>query len=361
MATPFDIGGLLGSAFGGGLSGLEDLLTPEQLAAIQRQSGLSAAAALLQAAGPSTTRTSLGQALGSAFTAGQAGMQRGTESALQQMLTREKLDEAKRARDLQANIAKILTGGAAPAGGEVTAEEALAVPGMAAGPTAERAALIGQPRAAAAGPQMSAAEQQANVYRRLAGVYAANNRPQDAKIYNEMAESMAPSRPEIVGAPIRTKTGYVQQTKTGQFIPLPKDYEPVSKPTGAPEVRTDSATGRQVLVQGYEDGTFQTVPGFGPKREFKEINLTFLAVGEAAFRGLLLRPVSRLLLPPFLPPLRLLEHRLLWLRLRQLLPLRLRGRRRPRRACSRSSLARVKHSRMKRLCAVNLQRQWILS
>ncbi len=45
MATPFDIGGLLGGTFGGGLSGLEDLLTPEQLAAIQRQSGLSAAAA----------------------------------------------------------------------------------------------------------------------------------------------------------------------------------------------------------------------------------------------------------------------------------------------------------------------------
>ena len=110
MATSFDIGGLLGSAFGGGLSGLEDLLTPEQLAAIQRQSGLSAAAALLQAAGPSTTRTSLGQALGSAFTAGQAGMQRGTESALQQMLTREKLDEAKRARTVREEMRKALPG-----------------------------------------------------------------------------------------------------------------------------------------------------------------------------------------------------------------------------------------------------------
>ena len=110
MATSFDIGGLLGSTFGGGLSGLEDLLTPEQRAAIQRQSGLSAAAALLQAAGPSTTRTSLGQALGSAFTAGQAGMQRGTESALQQMLTREKLDEAKRARTVREEMRKALPG-----------------------------------------------------------------------------------------------------------------------------------------------------------------------------------------------------------------------------------------------------------
>jgi hypothetical protein len=110
MATPFDIGGLLGTTFGGGLSGLEDLLTPEQRAAIQRQSGLSAAAALLQAAGPSTTPTSLGQALGSAFTAGQAGMQKGTESALTQMLTREKLDEAKRARTMREDMRKALPG-----------------------------------------------------------------------------------------------------------------------------------------------------------------------------------------------------------------------------------------------------------
>ena len=160
MADGFNLGGLLGGAFGGGLSSLEDLLTPEQRAAIQQQAGLSAAAALLQAAGPSTTRTSLGQALGSAFTAGQAGMQKGTESALTQMLTRQKLDEAKRARDLQAGIAGILTGGATPvsAQGEVTPTGALAAPGMAVGPTVERAALIGQP---AAQPAVSASDAEA--------------------------------------------------------------------------------------------------------------------------------------------------------------------------------------------------------
>jgi hypothetical protein len=110
MATSFDFGGLLGNTFGGGLSALDDLLTPEQRAAIQQQAGLSAAAALLQAAGPSTTRTSLGQALGSAFTAGQAGMQKGTESALTQMLTREKLTEAKRAKDMREQMRKALPG-----------------------------------------------------------------------------------------------------------------------------------------------------------------------------------------------------------------------------------------------------------
>ena len=107
MATPFTLGGLLGTTFGGGLSGLEDLLTPEQRAAIQQQAGLSAAAALLQAAGPSAMPTNLGQALGSAFMAGQAGMQRGTESALTQMLTREKLLEARRAKTAREEMQKI--------------------------------------------------------------------------------------------------------------------------------------------------------------------------------------------------------------------------------------------------------------
>lgn len=153
MATSFDFGGLLGNTFGGNLSALEDLLTPEQRAAIQQQAGLSAAAALLQAAGPSTTRTSLGQALGSAFTAGQAGMQKGTESALTQMLTRQKLDEAKReqeaAEGFRQTLKSLMPGAAA--GQPMTPQQALAVPGMRVGPTAERAALVGQVPPAAEG------------------------------------------------------------------------------------------------------------------------------------------------------------------------------------------------------------------
>jgi len=69
MATT-DFGGLL---FGGGGTGLEDYLTPEQQSGIQNQAMLQAAAALLQAGGPSPRRISLGQALGGAFQAGSAG------------------------------------------------------------------------------------------------------------------------------------------------------------------------------------------------------------------------------------------------------------------------------------------------
>lgn len=233
MATSFNLGGLLGTTFGGGLSSLNDLLTEEQRAAIQQQAGLAAAAALLQAGGPSAMPTSLGQALGSAFTAGQAGLQKGTESALTQMLTRQKLEEAKRAQDLQKRIAGIFDGGQAPAGGAITPQEALAAPGMAAGPTVQRAALIGQPRTEAAGPQMSAAEQRAQQYRRIADVYALSGKSEDAKRYMDIAENLAPSRQEVAGQPFEA---------------------------------TD-AEGKRVMVQQFKDGTIKTMAGFGPKRE----------------------------------------------------------------------------------------------
>lgn len=271
MATAFNLGGLLGNVFGAP-SALNDLLTEEQRAAIQQQAGLAAAAALLQAGAPSTTRTSLGQALGSALVAGQTGAQKGTESALTQMLTRQKLDEAKRSRDLQTNIAKILAGGAEPAAGPVTAEEALAAPGMAAGPTVERAALIGQPRPQAAGPQMSQAERRAQQYRQIADVYAASGRSEEAKRFMEIAETLAPSRQEVIGDPIKTTTGYVQRTKTGGFIQLPKEYEPAAKPVGEPQLVTERATGRQVLAQRYDDGSYQTVEAFGPPRKLERVD-----------------------------------------------------------------------------------------
>jgi hypothetical protein len=265
MATSFDFGGLLGNTFGGNLSALDDLLTPEQRAAIQQQAGLSAAAALLQAAGPSTTRTSLGQALGSAFTAGQAGMQKGTESALTQMLTRQKLDEAKRARDLQARIAGVLTGEGAPvsAQGEVTPAGALAAPGMAVGPTVERAALIGQQ---AQQPAMSANEVKAAQYRRVADAYAAFGKSEDATRFIDMAEKLAPTRQEVVGQPFEVT----------------------------------AADGKPVMVQQFKDGTIRTMAGFGPKREVvlqtvdgqvRAINKSQLAGGEVYGTGM--TPVER--------------------------------------------------------------------
>lgn len=263
MADGFNLGGLLGGAFGGGE--LDDLLTPEQRAAIQRQAGLSAAAALLQAAGPSATRTTLGQALGSALTAGQTGMQTATQSALTQMLTRQKLEEAKRVRDVQARIAGVLTGEGAPvsAQGEVTPAGALAAPGMAVGPTVERAALIGQP---AAQPAMSENEMRAAQYRRAANIAFENNLTDKGKEYFEMAERLAPLRQEVVGQPFEVT----------------------------------AADGKPVMVQQFKDGTIKTMAGFGPKREVvlqtvdgqvRAIDKSKLAGGETYGTGM--TPVER--------------------------------------------------------------------
>ena len=103
-----DFGGLL---FGQGGTGLEGFLTPEQQANIQNQSMLQAASALLSAGGPSRTPISFGQALGGALQAGQAGYQQAQQGAIQNLLTGQKLLEAKRAMDLQKLAAQTLLGG----------------------------------------------------------------------------------------------------------------------------------------------------------------------------------------------------------------------------------------------------------
>jgi hypothetical protein len=96
MAGLFDniFGGGGGNMFGGN-SLYADMLTPEQMAAVRQQSMMQVAAKLLESSGPSTTRRTLGQTLGSALGAGAEAMQSGQANAVQQMLMKQKLDEAK--------------------------------------------------------------------------------------------------------------------------------------------------------------------------------------------------------------------------------------------------------------------------
>jgi len=98
MATMQDFGGLL---FGGGGTGLEDYLSADQQSGIRNQALLQAAAALLSAGGPSEKPVSLGQALGGALQAGSAGYQQAQQGAIQNLLTRQKLQEADRAAQMR--------------------------------------------------------------------------------------------------------------------------------------------------------------------------------------------------------------------------------------------------------------------
>jgi hypothetical protein len=124
--------------------GLSEYLTDEQRRAMQRQAMMSAAAALLKSSGPSATRTNLGQVLGQGLEAGAAGYQQAQQGAMAQLLTKQKLDEAKRAQQSQLAYQNFLT--AQPTvGTEITPQQAISAPNMALGPTVERAAMIGQP------------------------------------------------------------------------------------------------------------------------------------------------------------------------------------------------------------------------
>jgi hypothetical protein len=103
MATMQDIGGLL---FGQGGTGLEDYLTAAQQKQMQQQGLLAASAALLAASGerPVGQGVNFGQAVGGALMAGQQGYNQAQQGAIQNLMARQKLDEAQRERQLQQMI-----------------------------------------------------------------------------------------------------------------------------------------------------------------------------------------------------------------------------------------------------------------
>lgn len=268
MATFADMG-LLGDIFGGGTSALSEYLTPQQQESMQRQALLSTAAALLQAGGPSPVPISLGQALGAGLQAGTSTYGKAQEGAIQQLLTRQKLDEYKRQMTMQENIAKILGGGGAAQmptpGSPITTDQAIAMPGLPAGPTVQRAELIGQPAPAA--PPVPQNVIKANQYRQLADVMAASGKGEDAKRYQDMAEKLAPTFEETQGDIYFNAQGQaVQRTKTGGFKVVPSEFAPMDKPTGTPMMMTDAA-GKPIQVQRYESGKLQAITDFGVPRE----------------------------------------------------------------------------------------------
>ena len=296
MATSFDMG-LLGDLFGGGGdSGLEGYITPEQQQTMSRQALLQAALAIGQASGPSTTPRSLMQIIGSGVQAGQQGYQGAQQNAIQQLLLKQKLDEAKRQMAMQDAAQKIMMGdtGVAPAGTVVTPEQAISAPVSAelpAGPTNTRAAMIGQ---TVQGEAPSQQDVMYNRYMKLADLFAVSA-PEKAEAYQKLAKTIKPT-PEVTGDIFTAKDGtQYQRTKTGQFVPIPTGMEfaqetvgepfkaadgkfylrtktggfveapqgLAAKPMGAPQ-QVMGADGKPTLVQMYDDGTFKPITGVSP-------------------------------------------------------------------------------------------------
>ena len=215
--------------FGAEASGMNDLLTAQQQEAIKRQSMLAMAAQLLQAGGPSSQRIGLGQALGQGVMAGQQAQEKGTTGAVNQMLLRQKLDEAKRAQALQGQIQSVFAGGM-----PTQQDAALAAPESVAGapgPTLRRAEL-GLTPTTTVNPRAAQAER----YRQAAALSAGD--PTKSKAYMDIAEMLEP-RAEVTGQPFKL---------------------------------TD-ASGNDIMVQQMKSGEIRTMPGYGVPREVVLQNL----------------------------------------------------------------------------------------
>lgn len=243
----FNFDGLLGNLFGGGGdSELEKLLTAKQKEQLGLQSSLAAAAALLQASGRGPQRIGLGQALGGALQAGQSAYEKGTTNAFQQMLLGEKLKEGQRARELQTQVAGVLTKPPTVLSPE---QQALRAPVSEAGPFGPK---VARAELAASIQPPSANEIKAGQYQQIADLYAAQGRSEDAKRYQEMSEKLNP-RAEVVGQPFE-----------------------VTDAKGAP-----------ILVQQYKDGSVKTMQGYGPKRDVVLQNLggQTVAINKSGLKG----------------------------------------------------------------------------
>jgi len=222
MAT-FDFGGLLGSnIFGGGDTGLEEYLTPEQRARMNNQGIMALAASLLKSSGPSAVPVGIGQALGEAYGAGQQGYQQAQQGAIANIMTKQKLDEYKRAKDRLSNMQKMLVGDYGQtmptAGVAITPEQSLAVPNMPAGPTVARANMIGQLPTPAQVQTVQQVQQ--------GGPFANLSREQRALMLNQPEDQLSKSMLDVITASqefgnpqnlmIGNKPVVVQYNKQGQ-------------------------------------------------------------------------------------------------------------------------------------------------
>jgi len=268
-AAPQRTLGLLGDMFGGA-SALDEYMTPEQRAQMQNQGVMAAAMQLLAASGPSRTPVGLGQALGEAYGAGQKGYTAAQQNLLTSMTMKQKMEDAKAAKAMQTNVSNFLSQ-KAPEGVDANAFKA-------------------------------------QQYMKLADVYAATN-PEQASKFFDMAQKLMPAADKPVGEPFRAADGkYYQRTESGKAVlfsggtvtpadkPVGEPFRaadgnfyqrtesggtvpfsggtvtPAAKPMGAP-IKVTDVSGKQVLVNQMDDGTFKTATGIGPAKEMVQVDV----------------------------------------------------------------------------------------
>jgi hypothetical protein len=213
MANEFDfsnIGSIFGGGMGGTPSGLDALLSEDQRKLLGRNAAMSAAAALLQASGRSSTPINLGQALGSALQAGQQGYQQARAGSFQDLLLNEKLKEMQAERARQAGYTKLFSDGTP--GAVTPAQASFAAPVETAGrigPTPDRAALMNAMPAAQQGGPFSFLNPTQRAL--LAGMKPEQGFPELLKM-SQAAEEYGVPTPVVMNG----KTVMVQYNKQGQ-------------------------------------------------------------------------------------------------------------------------------------------------
>jgi len=285
-AAPQRTLGLLGDMFVAP-SALDEYMTPEQRAQMQNQGVMAAAMQLLAASGPSRTPIGLGQALGQAYGAGQQGYQGAQQNLMQSIAMKQKMDEYKRARTIEALISGALTGEAAAPGAAAPQQVApTSVTGLQEPP---------QEAPAGAAAPMNAADIQYDRYMRASSIAARVGDTAKAKAYADLAKQIRPID-EVIGEPFRGSDGLMySRLKSGATIPF-KGVSPMDKPVGEPfrgadgnvYQRTESGDvklfaggtvkpaakpsgqpqqqlvdGKVQMVQYYDDGTYKVVSGIG--------------------------------------------------------------------------------------------------
>ena len=152
MATSFDLGLLFGGEEEDALAKLLRQQAPGLAAQSQRQAALQAAAALLQAGGPSRAPVSLGQALGGALQAGQQGYQAAQQQGLQRLMANMQIQKQVEDMRREQAMQRYLTGGE-PSEAPVTGTAEGAAPTPQTSTTQALAQTAMRPPASALNPQ----------------------------------------------------------------------------------------------------------------------------------------------------------------------------------------------------------------
>jgi len=255
----FNLEGLLGNVFsGGGGNFLDEYLSPEQRAAMQRNAMLAASAALLKAGGESTRRIGIGEALGGAFEAGQAGYEKAQTGALTQMALKQKLEDAKTERATKLAFKNFLAqqgGGAAPPMPKVGDTYPYTyLEGDKAGTSEQR--TVTQADLDAAKTSAPAPSRQTNLSQNQLSLLSM----MDMKTaIPELMKSMQP--PKTAGDPFRGADGKIYiRTETGGAIPFTTGMAP--KPVGQPQAVMKD--GKPTLVQRYDNDSERIIPNQQP-------------------------------------------------------------------------------------------------